>query len=71
MGINLEISSTSGEEVDCAVQLAHALDVKNIRVYIRYSGRLSEVIRKGTEDLKAIARASCKIEKATTCNIAT
>jgi hypothetical protein len=58
MGINLEISSTSAEEVNSAVQIAHALDVKNIRVYIRHSGRLSEVIRKGTEDLKTIAKVA-------------
>jgi sugar phosphate isomerase/epimerase len=56
LGINLEISSTSREEVNCAVRIARMLDVKNIRVYIRYGGRLSKIIRKGVEDLKAISK---------------
>ena len=58
LGINLEISSTSREEVNCAVRIARMLDVKNIRVYIRYGGRLSKIIRKGFEDLKAIAKVA-------------
>ncbi len=56
LGINLEISSTSREEVNSVVQIARMLDVKNIRVYIRYGGRLSKIIQKGIEDLKDIAK---------------
>lgn len=58
LGINLEISSTAREEVNCAVRIARMLDVKNIRVYIRYGGRLSKIIRKGIEDLKDIAKVA-------------
>ena len=44
IGINLEISSTKKNEINEVVRIASALDVKNIRVYIRYSGRVSEII---------------------------
>ncbi|MCH8067153.1 MAG: TIM barrel protein [Nanoarchaeota archaeon] len=55
LGINLEISSTSKEEVDSIVRIARILDVKNIRVYIRYGGHISEIIKKGIKDLKYIS----------------
>jgi len=58
LGLNLEISSTSMQEVDSAVRIARMLDVKNIRVYIRYGGRLSEIMRKGVEDLTRIAKVA-------------
>lgn len=55
LGINLEISSTSKEEVNSVVKIAKIFDVKNIRVYIRYGGHVSEIIKKGIDDLKYIA----------------
>ncbi len=56
LGINLEISSTSKEEVDSVVKIAKILSVKNIRVYIRYGGHVSEIIKKGIVDLKYISK---------------
>jgi len=55
LGINLEISSTSKEEVDLIVKIAKILGVKNIRVFICYGGHISEIIKKGIEDLKYIS----------------
>lgn len=52
LGINLELSSTSREEVDSVVKIAKTLGVKNIRVYILYSGHVSKIIKKATKDLK-------------------
>ena len=58
--INLEVSSTSKEEVDLAVSVAQALGVIDIRIYIRYEGRLSEVIKNGIQDLEYIAKSAEK-----------
>jgi len=55
LNVNLEVSDTSLEDVKEAVQVAKILGVENIRVYIRYGGRLLDIIKKGTEDLKKIA----------------
>ena len=35
LGINLEVSSTTKEDIAAVVRIAKVLDVKNIRVYIR------------------------------------
>jgi len=56
MGINLEISSTSKNEIKEVVRIALELGVKNIRVYIRYSGRVSKIIETGIEELKDAAK---------------
>lgn len=56
--INLDISSTYKDEVDSVVRIAKILGVKNIRVYIRYGGHLSEIIKKGIDDLKYIANVA-------------
>ena len=58
--INLEVSSVSGEEVDSAVKIAQVLGVTNIRVYIRYGGLLSEVIKKGIHEIEYIAKSAEK-----------
>jgi len=58
LGINLEISSTSKKEVDSVVEIAKILGVKNIRVYIRQRGHVSEIIEKATKDLKYISNIS-------------
>lgn len=60
LGINLEISSTCKEEVDCAVKIAKILSAKNIRVYIRYGGHVSEIIKKGIQDLEHISKVAEK-----------
>lgn len=56
LGINLDISSTTKKDVDDAVHIAKNLKVKNIRVYTRYSGHISEIIKKAVSDLKYIAK---------------
>ena len=61
IGINLDISSTDKNEVDEVVRIAVTLGVQNIRAYIRYSGRVSEIIEKGIEDLKKMGKIA--IEK--------
>jgi len=55
LNINLDISTTSPEHVTEAVEVAKTLGIKEIRVYIRYGGKLLDIIKKGTEDLKGIA----------------
>lgn len=44
LDIHLEISSTRKVEVDRVVEVARVMGVRNIRVYSRYAGRLSEVM---------------------------
>lgn len=56
--INLEVSSTSRKEVDSAIKIAKVLNSKNIRVYIRYAGHLSEIIKKAVQDLKYISKVA-------------
>ncbi len=58
LGINLEISSTSKKEVNSVVKIARVLNVKNVRVYIRYGGHVLEIIKRGTEDLKYISEVA-------------
>ncbi len=52
LGINLEISSTGKSQINEVVRIALELGVKNIRVYLRYSGRVSRIIQTGIEELK-------------------
>ncbi|MBR9704111.1 TIM barrel protein [Candidatus Pacearchaeota archaeon] len=56
LGINLEMSSTSKEEVDSVVKIAKILYVKNIRVYIRYGGHVSKIKKNAINDLKYIQK---------------
>jgi len=48
----LEISTTANNKVDEAIQVAIEMNVKNIRLYPRESGKVSEIIPKITNDLK-------------------
>jgi len=56
LGINLEVSSVDRDEIAEVVRIARALGARNIRVYIRYAGRVSEIIRRGIADLRNAAR---------------
>ncbi|WP_457553101.1 sugar phosphate isomerase/epimerase family protein, partial [Desulfobacula sp.] len=56
LGLNLEISSTSKRQINKVVRIALELGVKNIRVYIRYSGRVSKIIETGIKELKDVAK---------------
>lgn len=58
--INLEISSTTKSEVDSVVKIAKILGIQNIRVYIRYGGLMSSVIKRGIKDLRYIAQIAEK-----------
>ncbi|OEU47454.1 MAG: hypothetical protein BA862_03925 [Desulfobulbaceae bacterium S3730MH12] len=60
LGINLEISSTSKSEINEVVRIALELGVRNIRVYIRYSGRVSKIIETGIDELKDAAKIAMK-----------
>ena len=60
LGINLEISSVSKDEVADVVRIARALNAKNIRVYIRHAGRVSEILQRGIDELKYVARVAAE-----------
>jgi len=49
--LHLEISSTDRQEVDTVIDCARSLGVRNIRLYARHEGKLSEVIEKVYRDL--------------------
>jgi Xylose isomerase-like TIM barrel len=49
--LHLEISSTDRQEVDTVIECAQNLGARNIRLYARHEGRLSEVIEKVYRDL--------------------
>jgi hypothetical protein len=51
LALHLEISSTARADVDRAVWLAGALGVRNVRVYSRYGGPLSDVLERTYQDL--------------------
>lgn len=60
LNINIEASSTSKKVISRAVYLANSLGSKNIRVYDRYKGRLSDIIIKSIKRMKDIARIAEK-----------
>ena len=60
LGINLEVSSTAKRDVDRAIKIAKTLNVKDIRVYIRSKGKLSDIIKKGIQELGYIAEVAEK-----------
>lgn len=60
LGINLEISCTSKNEVDLVVRIAKILGVKNIRVYIRYEGHVLNILKKAIKDFKYISKIAGK-----------
>jgi sugar phosphate isomerase/epimerase len=51
LALHLEISSSDRKEVDRAINCALALDVRNIRLYARHQGPLSEVMERVYADL--------------------
>jgi hypothetical protein len=51
LALHLEISSTERSEVDRAIDCARALGVRNIRLYARHQGTLSEVMERVYADL--------------------
>jgi len=53
--IHLEISSTKKADIDSVVQIARMLDVRNVRVYSRYEGSLSQVLAWTVADLRYMA----------------
>jgi sugar phosphate isomerase/epimerase len=55
LSIHLEISSTQKAEVDQVVEVARTLGVRNVRVYSRYEGLLSEVLHTIEADLRYLA----------------
>jgi sugar phosphate isomerase/epimerase len=60
LDINLEISSVSKDEVADVVRIARALNAKSIRVYIRHAGRVSEILQRGIDELKDVARIAAE-----------
>lgn len=58
LGISLDVSSTSKEQVDEIARIAKLLEVKRLRVYILYQGHVSEIIKKGIQDLKYAAQVA-------------
>ncbi|MFV0408672.1 MAG: sugar phosphate isomerase/epimerase family protein [Paracoccus sp. (in: a-proteobacteria)] len=55
LDLHIEISTTERESVDQAVAIARAVGARNIRVYSRYEGYLSEVALQIEEDLRYLA----------------
>jgi sugar phosphate isomerase/epimerase len=60
--IHLELSNTEREHVDKAVSMALILGAKHIRLYQRYSGRISEIIQKTINDLKYAAQVAHQMD---------
>ncbi len=52
LAVHLEISSTARAEVDRAIHVARVMGVRHLRVYSRYEGLLSAVVRRVREDLR-------------------
>lgn len=55
LDLHVEISTTEKASVDQAVTITRAIGAKNIRVYSRYEGRLSEVMDRIGTDLRHLA----------------
>jgi sugar phosphate isomerase/epimerase len=55
LALHLEISTTRREDVDRVVAIARAVGARNIRVYSRYEGMLSEVMELIEADLRHLA----------------
>lgn len=56
LAVHLEISSTRKADVDQVVAIARALGTRNIRVYSRYEGTLSQVMDRIETDLHYLAQ---------------
>lgn len=55
LDLHVEISTTERGSVDQAIDIAQAIGSRNIRVYSRYEGRLSEVMARIEADLRDLA----------------
>ncbi|MFD1881314.1 sugar phosphate isomerase/epimerase family protein [Paracoccus pacificus] len=55
LDLHVEISTTQHDSVDRAVHIARSIGSRNIRVYSRYEGRLSEVMDRIEADLRYLA----------------
>ncbi|MFT4899764.1 MAG: sugar phosphate isomerase/epimerase [Flavobacteriales bacterium] len=55
LNVNIEASSTSNKVINKSVSLAKSLGSKNIRVYDRYKGQLSDIIQKCTKRMTEVA----------------
>ncbi len=60
LNISIEASSTSKKVISRSVYLANSLGSKNIRVYDRYKGQLSDIIQKCIKRMKDVARIAEK-----------
>ena len=60
LNINIEASSTSKKVISRSVHLANSLGSKNIRVYDRYQGQLSDIIQKCIKRMKDVAQIAEK-----------
>jgi len=60
LDVHLEISSTLKKDVDQVIAIALALGVRNIRVYSRYEGTLSQVMDMIETDLHYLAQQADK-----------
>ncbi|MDP5228529.1 MULTISPECIES: TIM barrel protein [Arthrobacter] len=54
--VHLEISTTLEPDVDEVVRIAGVMGVRQIRVYSRFEGRLSQVMDRVEQDLRRLAR---------------
>ena len=62
LNINIEASSTSKKVISRLVHLANSLGSKNIRVYDRYKGQLSDIIQKCIKRMKDVAETAEKYD---------
>jgi hypothetical protein len=56
LDVHLELSTTRREDIDQAVAIARAVGCRNIRVYSRYEGRLSQVMEVIEADLRHLGQ---------------
>ncbi len=62
LDVHLEISSTARADVDRVIHIARVMNVRHIRVYSRYEGRLSEVMELIRRDLRYITAQADRFE---------
>ena len=52
--VHVETSSTARHDLEAAVAIARDIKAESVRCYSRYEGRVSEIIRKTIDDLRAL-----------------
>ncbi len=52
--VHVETSSTARHDLDAAAAIARDIKAESVRCYSRYEGRVSEIIRKTIDDLRAL-----------------